>query len=119
MTLYLFLLSLPILGIAAYPQWVTPLAWQWPCLIIMGGLLAAAYVFLQHAYVIADITFLIPMSFTRLVAGALLGMFFFQEWPTIWTGIGSFFILLATVSLCKHEVLHMKSKKSKPLPAAA
>lgn len=118
-TLYLFLLSLPILGIAAYPQWVTPLAWQWPCLIIMGGLLAAAYVFLQHAYVIADITFLIPMSFTRLVAGALLGMFFFQEWPTIWTAIGSFFILLATVSLCKHEVRHMKSKKSAQLSAAA
>lgn len=117
--LYLFLLSLPILGSAAYFQWITPFAWQWPLLIIMGCLLATAYIFLQNAYVIADITYLIPMSFTRLVAGAAIGMFFFSEWPTIWTGIGSFFILLATVSLCKNEVKHMKKKQTIPLPAAA
>lgn len=117
--LYLFLLSLPILGIATAFQWVAPLAWQWPYLMIMGGLLAAAYIFLQNAYVIADITYLIPMSFTRLIAGAVLGMVFFSEWPTIWTGIGSFFILLATVSLCKNEVKHMKIKTSSKLSAAA
>ena len=123
--LYLFLLSLPILGVAALPNWVEPLAWQWPCLIIMSALLATAYIFLQHAYVVADITYLVPMSFTRLVAGALIGMFFFQEWPTIWTGVGTFFILIATVSLCKHEVRYMKAKKVKKvkkatlLPAAA
>lgn len=118
--LYLFLLSLPILGAPSFFQWVTPLSWQWPYLIVMGGLLAAAYVFLQHAYVIADITYLIPMSFTRLVAGAIIGMVFFSEWPTVWTWFGSFCILLATVSLCKHEVQHMKTKqKSLPRPLAA
>lgn len=119
--LYLFLLSLPILAIAAFPHWIEPLAWQWPCLITMGALLAAAYIFLQHAYVIADVTYLVPMSFTRLIAGAFIGMFFFQEWPTIWTGVGTFFILIATVSLCKHEVRHRKAKKTTaaPLPAAA
>ena len=117
--LYLFLLSLPILGLAAFPDWVEPFAWQWPYLVLMGGLLAAAYIFSQNAYVVADITYLVPMSFTRLVAGAVIGMFFFQEWPTLWTGVGTFFILIATVSLCKHEVRHMKAKKSAPLPAAA
>lgn len=117
--LYLFLLSLPILGSVAFFQWVTPQAWQWPLLIIMGGFLATAYIFLQNAYVIADITYLIPMSFTRLVAGAALGMVFFNEWPTIWTGLGTFFILLATVSLCKNEVKHMKVKQTERLPAAA
>lgn len=117
--LYLFLLSLPILGGASLFQWITPFSWQWPCLIIMGVLLATAYIFLQHAYVIADITYLIPMSFTRLVAGAVIGMVFFSEWPTVWTGIGSFFILLATVSLCKNEVKQMKSTNEEPLPATA
>ncbi len=117
--LYLFLFSLPLLGTVAYMQWVTPLTWQWPCLVIMGGLLATAYIFLQNAYVIADITYLIPMSFTRLIAGAVIGMIFFSEWPTIWTGIGSFFILLATVSLCKNEVKNMKVKCKETLPAVA
>lgn len=117
--LYLFLLSLPILGLASFTQWVTPFSWQWPYLILMGGLLAAAYIFLQNAYVIADITYLIPMSFTRLIAGAAIGMFFFNEWPTVWAWFGSFCILLATVSLCKHEVRHMKVNQSLPLPPPA
>ncbi len=106
--LYLFLLSLPILGTATLFQWVTPESWQWPYLLTMGALLAAAYVFLQHAYVIADITYLVPMSFTRLIAGAAIGTIFFNEWPTVWTWIGSFFILIATVSLTKHEVKKLK-----------
>lgn len=116
--LYLFLFSIPILGVVSSFQWVTPFFWQLPYLICMGGLLAAAYVFLQRAYVIADITYLIPMSFTRLIAGAAIGMIFFNEWPTIWTYVGSFFILLATISLCKHEVKHMKTKQTSPLPQA-
>ena len=115
--LYLFLFSLPILGIAASFGWVTPMAWQWPYLIAMGALLTLAYIFLQYAYVIADITYLIPMSFTRLIAGAALGMIFFNEWPIMWTWVGSFFILIATVSLCKHEVQKVKDKHL--LPAAA
>ena len=85
----------------------------------MGALLAGAYIFLQNAYVIADITYLVPMSFTRLIAGAAIGMIFFQEWPTIWTFLGSFCILIATISLCKHEIRHMKVKETAPLPAAA
>lgn len=119
--LYLFLMSAPILGLATYFQWVTPLSWQWPFLIAMGAFLAGAYIFLQNAYVIADITYLVPMSFTRLVAGAAIGMIFFQEWPTIWTFLGSFCILIATISLCKHEIKDMNTKKQKPepLPAAA
>ncbi len=117
--LYLFLFSLPILGCACGFQWVTPLSWQWPYLVIMGGLLAAAYIFLQHAYVMADITYLVPMSFTRLIAGAAIGMIFFNEWPVLWTGVGSFFILLATISLCKHEIRHMRINQTLPRPAAA
>lgn len=117
--LYLFLFSLPILGIAAAFDWVTPLAWHWPYLIVMGAFLTSAYIFLQHAYVIADITYLVPMSFTRLIAGAAIGMIFFNEWPVLWTWVGSFFILIATISLCKHEVQHMKHKQPSPLPAAA
>lgn len=113
--LYLFLFSIPILGSASYFHWIMPLSWQWPYLIVMGGFLAMAYIFLQHAYVITDITYLIPMSFTRLIAGAAIGMIFFNEWPTFWAWIGSLFILIATISLCSHEVKQIKSKKQ-PLP---
>lgn len=103
-SLYLLLLTLPILGFSSLFQWVTPLAWQWPFLVMMGGLLACAYIFLSQAYVISDITYLIPVSFTRLIAAALMGMIFFSEWFTLWTWIGCFLILGATISLCQYEV---------------
>lgn len=118
--LYLLLFSLPILGFASSFQWVAPLSWQWPYLFIMGGFLASAFMLLQNAYVVADITYLVPMSFVRLIAGALLGMIFFSEWPTFWTVLGSFFILISTISLCSHEVKKMKTKQAvEPLAKAA
>lgn len=108
-SLYLLLFTLPIFAIAASFEWVMPLSWQWPWLVLMGGLLAAAYIFLSQAYVVADITYLIPVSFTRLIAATVLGMVFFSEWPTSWTWLGSFFILSATAFLCQYELKHKSS----------
>lgn len=109
---YLLLLSLPLLGSVAAFQWVTPLAWQWPYLLIMGALLAGTYIFLQYAYGVADVTYLIPVSFTRLVAGALIGIVFFQEWPALWVVVGSFIILLASIGLCHYELGGKKALSS-------
>lgn len=118
--LYLLLFSIPILGVASIFDWVTPLSWQWPYLIVMGAFLAGAFIFLQNAYVVADITYLVPMSFTRLIAGAIVGMVFFNEWPTEWTFLGTFFILVATISLCKHEIKKTKTTgQGVPVPKAA
>lgn len=117
---FLLLFTLPILFVASLIfGWVTPEAWQWPWLVVMGACLATAYYALGNAYVAADLTFLLPLSFTRLVAGATIGMIFFEEYPTIYTFIGSFLILLASVTLCKHEVAtKLKKQKMKELNSA-
>ena len=92
---FLLLFTLPILLVASiFMGWVNPQPWQWPYLMAMGGLLAFAYYALGNAYVAADISYLLPLSFTRLIAGAVVGMVFFAEWPTLWTWIGSFLILV-------------------------
>lgn len=113
-SLYLLILTLPILGVVSLFEWVQPAVWQWPWLILMGGLLACAYISLSHAYVAADVTYLIPASFTRLVAAAFIGIAFFGEWPTPWAWIGLFLILGATARLCQYEVKRRKPKE--PLP---
>lgn len=110
-TLYLLLFTLPIFGGASLFQWVQPQAWQWPWLIAMGGLLAGGYIFLSHAYVAADITYLIPASFSRLVAAAFIGILFFDEWPHDWAWFGLFLIVGSTLSLCQFE---LKRKKNVP-----
>jgi drug/metabolite transporter (DMT)-like permease len=102
-TFYLLLFTLPLLGFASTFEWVTPLLWQWPWLILMGAILACAYMSLSQAFVAADITYLVPVSFVRLIAGALIGMVFLNEWPTVWTWMGSFCILGATIALCQYE----------------
>jgi drug/metabolite transporter (DMT)-like permease len=109
-TLYLLILTLPILGSASLFEWVNPAPWQWPWLILMGGLLACAYISLSHAYVAADVTYLIPASFTRLVVAAFIGIAFFGEWPTSSGWLGLFLILGATASLCQYEARKLGNK---------
>ena len=112
-TLYLLILTLPIFGVASLFLWVQPQLWQWPYLLAMGGLLAGGYIFLSHAYLASDITYLIPASFSRLVAAAFIGIFFFDEWPQEWAWFGLFLIVAATLSLCQYE---LKNQFKKPLP---
>jgi len=99
--------TLPIFFAIAVPTWVTPSPDQWGALMIMGGLVALAYYALSRAFVVADLIYLIPLSFTRLIAAALIGMVFFEEWPTLLVGVGSFFILMASIGLYRVES-HLK-----------
>lgn len=113
---FLLLFTLPLLFLATIFGfgWVTPEAWQWPYLIAMGALLAFSYYALGNAYVAADISYLLPLSFTRLITGAIIGMVFFEEWPTLWAWIGSALILVASITLCQYEVKqHRKKEKMK------
>lgn len=107
MSFYLLAFTLPIFAVTALPCWVTPTPDQWTALMTMGGLVAVAYYALSRAFVVADLIYLIPLSFTRLVAAALIGLFFFDEWPTWLVGLGSFMILLSSIALAARES-HLK-----------
>ncbi len=102
-SLYLIVLTMPILGAASMFDWVQPDLWQWPWFVTMGGLLACGYMFLSYAYVGADIIYLIPASFTRLAAATILGILFFNEWPSSWAWLGILLISGATIALCQYE----------------
>lgn len=109
---FLLLFTLPILLVGSLlAGWVNPEPWQWPWFVAMGALLAGSYYALGNAYVIADISYLLPLSFVRLIAGAIIGMFFFAEWPNVWTWMGSVLILIASVTLCQHEVKAERKKQ--------
>ncbi|MEB3701951.1 DMT family transporter [Candidatus Bealeia paramacronuclearis] len=107
MSFYLLAFTMPIFFAISIPTWITPAPDQWGPLMIMGGLVALAYYALSRAFVVADLIYLIPLSFTRLIAAALIGMIFFDEWPTLLVGVGSFLILMASVGLYRSES-HLK-----------
>lgn len=107
MSFYLLAMTLPLFAVASVPCWVTPTTDQCAALVTMGGLVTIAYYALSRAFVVADLIYLIPLSFTRLIAAALIGLFFFEEWPTSLVMVGSLLILTGSIGLGWRES-HMK-----------
>lgn len=91
MTAYLLLLITPCALIPTLFNWQTPDIQHFPWLILLGLLLAIAQYTFSMAYKLADITFLMPFKFTKIIFGALISYFVFDELPQVWTlwlGIG-------------------------------
>ncbi|MBI2707601.1 MAG: DMT family transporter, partial [Proteobacteria bacterium] len=69
---YLLLFMAPLLFIPTLLYGVWPATWQWPWLLIMGGLAASAHLCLSKAYASAEVSYLIPYGFTKWFASALI-----------------------------------------------
>ncbi len=101
--IYLLLFTAPVLFIPTLIYGVTPTSWQWPWLLMMGGLAASAHLCLSKAYASAEVSYLIPYGFTKWFASALIGLAAFGEIPSFWTCFGAFVLMAAIVSLSYGE----------------
>ncbi len=95
---YLLLFMAPVLLIPTLLHGVWPEPWQWPWLLMMGGLAASAHLCLSKAYASAEVSYLIPYGFTKWFASALIGFAAFAEVPSMWTCLGSFILMGAIIS---------------------
>lgn len=102
-TTYLLLFMAPVLFIPTILWGILPAPWQWPWLLIMGGLAASAHLCLGKAYASAEVSYLIPYGFTKWFASALIGLAFFAEVPSFWTCCGAFILMSAIVFLSYGE----------------
>ncbi len=106
---YLLLFMAPILLIPTLLYGVWPETWQWPWLLMMGGLAAGAHLCFSKAYASAEVSYLLPYGFTKWFACALIGFAAFHEVPCLWTCIGAFVIMGSILFLSygetrKHKV---------------
>lgn len=101
---YLLLFMAPVLFIPTLLYGVVPDTWQWPWLLMMGGLAASAHLCLSKAYASTEVTYLIPYGFTKWFASALIGFVAFSEIPSFWTWFGAFIVMGAIVSLSYGEM---------------
>ena len=83
--------------------------WQTPSLVELGWL-AGAGIFAwlgqncqTRAYGTGDVTVVAPMDYVRLPLAALLGFFWFDEIPDIWTGAGTTLIIVASLYIARRE----------------
>lgn len=102
-TSYLLLFMAPVLLIPTLLFGTMPEPWQWPWLLMMGGLAASAHLCLSKAYASAEVSYLIPYGFTKWIASALIGFVAFAEIPSFWTCLGAFILMGAIVSLSYGE----------------
>jgi drug/metabolite transporter (DMT)-like permease len=87
----------------AIPVWITPPAADWPILAILGLLALTAQYAAARGFALAPVSFLAPLDFLSVPAGALLGFALFGEVPSVHTLIGGTLILAAAVMVTGRE----------------
>ncbi len=92
---YMGLVQTPLSLLPAIPGWQTPLAAEWPWLIVTGvGTLCAHYA-MTRALAIADATLIFPMDFLRMPGVAVIAWILYDESVSLWVGIGAAIIFVA------------------------
>lgn len=102
MTLYLMFVLVPATFFPALLHWVTPTFYQLILCFILGILVLVAHYSTSQAFKYAEINFLTPFSFLRLILGILIGYILFSELPTqpsVWMGMGVILFSIALLSL--------------------
>ena len=88
-TSYMVLLMSPLSLLPAlfYWTWPEPAAWFW--LVFCGVSGTAAQLLMAQSFQVADATVVLPLDFTKIVWGALIGYLAFGEAVDAWTLVGA------------------------------
>ncbi len=104
MTLTLLFFMSPCALVPALFEWVWPTLQQFLWLILLGMFSMAAHYSTAKAYQLAEVVFLTPFGFARLLFSALIGFIAFAEIPTsqsLW--IGATIIVVSSLLLSYEE----------------
>ena len=97
LTFYLLVLMVPISAVPAAYEWVSPSMTQYPWLMALGLLGAAAHYTLTRSLEAAEVSFIMPFGYSKIIFSALIGFIAFSETPkssSLW--IGSLIIFMST-----------------------
>jgi drug/metabolite transporter (DMT)-like permease len=101
---YLIFFMIPASALPALVDWVMPTWSQLGYLMLLGACGCLAHYSTSKAYCLAEVSFLTPFGFARILFTALLGYILFAELPTnpgLW--IGLIFIVLSTYCMTAGE----------------
>lgn len=99
LAIYLLLLMAPVSLLFAVYEWQTPDIQHWPWLILLGLLATAAHLSFSKAYQLAEVTFLMPLGFSKFFLSTLIGYLAFSELPTHWSLWIGIFIIFFSIGL--------------------
>lgn len=111
LTLYLLLGMIPVSGLPAWYEWVTPTISHWPWLILLGLLAVLAHLSFGKAYKLAEVSFLMPFGFSKFLFSTALGYYCFSEFPKSSLWIGMSVIALSILLLGYKISLYSKARR--------
>jgi drug/metabolite transporter (DMT)-like permease len=101
--LYHTLFILPLSIIPAIYVWQTPTLEQWGWFAVIGGAGILTQRAMTRAFVAADATFVLAMSYLRLPIAAFVGFAIFGEVPEIWVWVGASVICGSSAYIAHRE----------------
>ncbi|MCK5361513.1 MAG: DMT family transporter, partial [Gammaproteobacteria bacterium] len=88
-TAYMVLLMSPLSLLPALYYWTWPDGQAWFWLVVCGVAGTAAQLLMAQSFRVAEATVVLPIDFTKIVWGALIGYLAFGEVVDVWTWIGA------------------------------
>ena len=116
-TIYMSLITFPILGLIAIPYWQMPTFEQLGLMLLLGAFGSLVHICAAQALKNADVSVISPMDFCKLIWVSILGFLAFGEIPTTETWIGAMMIF-GSVSYIAYRERKVKPKGVKDDPTA-
>ena len=110
---YVTLLMTPVTLIPALFVWQWPTLEQFLWLTAIGLCGTTGHLLFTHAYKLADVSLVEPVSAMRMVWAAVISYVVFAEFPDTWTWIGAGIIVVGTTYMARRDVAHGVKR---PLP---
>lgn len=93
--------------------WVWPdSVQQWIVVVLIGSFGAFGHIASTKAHRLADASILAPMFYTQVFWAAIVGVWIFDTWPTVWTLSGGLIITASGIYIWYRE----RKKRQQPLP---
>jgi len=114
-TIYMGMLGTPLILLATLPIWRMPEGETLLWLALLGALATLGHLGATQAFKLADMSVVLPLSFTQIAWVGLFGAIFFGQQPAAALWIGSGLIVLAGTL---NAVLEGRRREEKRRPAA-
>ena len=89
--------------VPALAVWVTPMAGEWPLLVLIGLLGLIGQTAFTFAFSSGESSAIAPFDYVRLIFAGLFGYLFFAELPDIWSLTGAAIIMASTFYIMRRE----------------
>ncbi len=86
-----------------FGRWIMPNAYDFILLILIGLLGSIANLLLTQSYKLAEVTLTTPLKYLSLVFAIIIGFYFFNEIPTVYTLSGAALIVVSSAIIFFRE----------------